>query len=239
MLRFAGGLVRWSIGTPFGSERRLRLRRLGMVALLPIALLTLSACVADSPPLIGTAVRGDGQATVTWQAPVAAPVPITAYVVTPWIGSVAQSPVTFNSTATTQNVTGLTNGTTYTFTVRAVNALGNDSASSSASNPVTPRLLASALATGFGHTCAVVAAGAVKCWGLNGNGQLGNGTTTDASTPVTVNGINYPTGTAAGGSHTCALLTDGAIKCWGNNSNGQLGNGTTTNSSTPVQTPWP
>ena len=113
-----------------GSGRRFRLRRLGVVLVLAVALLALGGCVADPPPLMGTAVSGNHQATVSWQAPLAIPFPITAYVVTPWIGQVRQTPIQFNSTATTQTVTGLTNGATYTFTVVAINTLGNDSASS-------------------------------------------------------------------------------------------------------------
>ncbi|HEX2400064.1 MAG TPA: fibronectin type III domain-containing protein, partial [Mycobacterium sp.] len=79
------------------------------MAVLAVAVggLGLSGCVADPPPRIGTAVAGDGEATVTWEAPLAAPSPITAYVVTPWIGFARQPPVVFDSTATTQVVTGL------------------------------------------------------------------------------------------------------------------------------------
>jgi hypothetical protein len=63
--------------------------------------------------------------------------PITGYVVTPYIGYFALSPTTFNSTATTQVVIGLTNGTTYRFRVRAINATGTG-AYSKVTNPVTP-----------------------------------------------------------------------------------------------------
>jgi hypothetical protein len=104
-----------------------------------IASLVLSGCVADPPPIIGTATAGDGQAAVSWQPPLTAPGPITAYVVTPWIGFARQTPTVFNSAATTETVTGLTNGVTYTFTVHAVNAHGDESAESGMSNAVTPK----------------------------------------------------------------------------------------------------
>jgi hypothetical protein len=191
----------------------------------------LSGCGADPPPLIGAATPGDGAATVSWQPPLAFPQAITAYVVTPWVGAVSQGARTFNSTATTQTVTALTNGVTYTFTVRAINVLGNDSAESGMSNQVIP---APHISAGGSHTCALAASGTIKCWGNNTSGQLGDGTTTNSSTPVTVSGITNATSISAGYHHTCALLAGGTIKCWGYNFYGQLGDGTTTNSSTPV-----
>jgi Fibronectin type III domain len=120
--------------------RRRGVRHLGVGVVMAGALMTLTGCVADPPPLIGTAVAGDSQAVVSWQPPLAFPAPITAYVVTPYVGPVAQPSVQFNSTATTETVTGLTNGTTYTFTVTAINALGDESTSSWSSNPVTPQI---------------------------------------------------------------------------------------------------
>jgi Domain of unknown function (DUF1929)/Fibronectin type III domain len=97
---------------------------------------TLSAPAVPAKP---SATAGDGQATVSWSAPDDGGSTITSYKVTPYIGSVAQTPtvVSGNPAATSTTVGGLTNGTTYTFTVSATNAVGS-SAESAASDPVTP-----------------------------------------------------------------------------------------------------
>jgi len=72
------------------------------------------------------ATSGNGRATVSWTAARTNPdFPVTGYVVTPLIGTAAQTPTRFNSAATSEVVTGLTNGATYTFKVAAFNANGS------------------------------------------------------------------------------------------------------------------
>jgi alpha-tubulin suppressor-like RCC1 family protein len=75
----------------------------------------------------------------------------------------------------------------------------------------------------------------VAAWGSNSVGQLGNGTTTDTSTPVQVSDLSRATTIASGWAHSLALRTDGTVWAWGDNAYGELGNTTTTNTSTPVQ----
>ena len=94
------------------------------------------------------------------------------------------------------------------------------------------------ITAGDGHSCAVLSDGTAACWGYNGYGQLGNGTTTNLNTPVAVTSGALAgktvTNITAGQSHTCAVLSDDTAACWGWNGSGQLGNDTTTNSNTPV-----
>ena len=87
------------------------------------------------------------------------------------------------------------------------------------------------------YSLALASDGTVYAWGLNGSGQLGDGTITHSSTPVAVKTIGTPmegktiVGIAAGASHSLALASDGKIYVWGGNAYGQFGNGVTTTSS--------
>ncbi len=91
------------------------------------------------------------------------------------------------------------------------------------------------------HSCAVLAAGSVRCWGYGGGGQLGYGsldTIGDDETPGSVGPVNLGAGhtaraIATGDSHTCALLDDGSVRCWGFGGQGRLGYGNTKDVSDP------
>ncbi|MFF0155779.1 fibronectin type III domain-containing protein [Micromonospora sp. NPDC005203] len=90
-------------------------------------------------PTITSATAGTNAARLSWTTPANGSSAITGYTVTPYLDGVAQTPQTFTATATTQVVTGLTGGATYTFRVAATNAAGTGPQSApSASVPVNP-----------------------------------------------------------------------------------------------------
>jgi alpha-tubulin suppressor-like RCC1 family protein len=110
------------------------------------------------------------------------------------------------------------------------NAVGQvgDGTTTSRTTPVGVSGLASgvvALAAGQSHTCALLSSGTVRCWGSNGSGRLGDGTTTARHTPVDVSGLTGVVAIGAGDDFTCALLASGSVRCWGDNTLGQLGDG--------------
>ena len=122
--------------------------------------------------------------------------------------------------------------------------LGNGMSGTNRLTPVDVSSLSSgatAISAGYRHTCALAPTmgGGVKCWGQNGAGEIGDGTTTDRLTPVDVSllvsGASGVTTLSAGSAHTCALtMWDGSVKCWGNNTAGELGDGSTTSRVTQV-----
>ncbi|MDP6562685.1 MAG: putative Ig domain-containing protein, partial [Candidatus Thalassarchaeum sp.] len=88
-----------------------------------------------------------------------------------------------------------------------------------------------AISAGYSHTCALLDNLSLACWGDNGMGQLGIGSSNDADTSAEMGSglqtANLPTTTSrsvvASTSHTCAIIEDGTIRCWGEDDNGRLG----------------
>jgi alpha-tubulin suppressor-like RCC1 family protein len=113
--------------------------------------------------------------------------------------------------------------------------LGNGTISEDAASlPTTVIGIDDAIAVSAGtyDTCVVTKMGAVKCWGRNTSGELGDGTTLARATPVDVIGLNSGVvGVSIAGGHACAQLATGGVKCWGS---GILGDGSNAKLSLPV-----
>src|SRR3989441_12229619 len=184
-----------------------------------------------SATITATAEGKNGTAAVTVTVP--PPVPVASVTVAPATVLVG---VTVQLTATTKDAAGnVLTGRTVTWAtsnpaVATVNFTGlatgvaagqatitATSEGQSGTAAITVSVLTFATVSGGGdHTCGVTTGGAVYCWGNNGLGQLGNGTTTNSATPVAVGGgVTFATVSASTGSFTCGLTRGGAAYCWG------------------------
>jgi alpha-tubulin suppressor-like RCC1 family protein len=95
----------------------------------------------------------------------------------------------------------------------------------------------SSVGLGTAHSCGLVGStGAVFCWGFNGAGQLGDGTTVSKTTPTQLPGASMKS-LRGGNGFTCAVGVDNKGYCWGLNLFGTLGVGDTTNRLTPTEIP--
>jgi alpha-tubulin suppressor-like RCC1 family protein len=118
--------------------------------------------------------------------------------------------------------------------------LGDGTAYPTNTQRLTPVAVAGGLrfrevgAAGEYHTCGVTTGNQSYCWGLNRDGQLGDGTITQRLTPVAVTGELRFHQVSARFHHTCGVTLGHRVYCWGSNSDGQLGDGTTTTRLTPV-----
>jgi alpha-tubulin suppressor-like RCC1 family protein len=91
------------------------------------------------------------------------------------------------------------------------------------------------------YSCYVIALktdGTVWGWGYNADGELGDGTTVNKTTPVQVKNLTGVTAISTWCNHILTLKNDGTVWAWGANGSGQLGNGNTTTFSVPVQVYW-
>ncbi len=91
-------------------------------------------------------------------------------------------------------------------------------------------LRVSQLASGLGHTCALLSSQALRCWGRGELGALGYASTEDVGddeTPASLGDVDVggPIVEVMARNHTCAALASGSVRCWGQGSRGQLGHG--------------
>jgi len=123
-------------------------------------------------------------------------------------------------------------GSGYTLIASATSLTGAISSGFNITVPIAAGHLR--LSAGYFYACGVATGGAAYCWGENFFGELGNGSTTNSTTPVAVSGGHSFTTVSAGFAQACGVTTSGAAYCWGDDSLGALGNGSTTNSAAPV-----
>lgn len=129
-------------------------------------------------------------------------------------------------------------GTAYCWGYNADGQLGNNDTSLVNAIPVavTGGLTFASLSVSKveGVSCGLTPAGAAYCWGDNDDGQLGDGTRTQRTTPTpVVGGLTFKS-LAVGTVHTCGVATNGTAYCWGFSSNGALGDGSSGQRSTPA-----
>jgi alpha-tubulin suppressor-like RCC1 family protein len=147
---------------------------------------------------------------------------------------------TINGVDPTASDPGVASGATLVagnFTLKAIALKTGCTASAikAATYEVTGPVASAAVAAGGSHSLALRDDGTVWAWGYNFNGQLGDGTTTQRSTPVSLNALTGVSAIAVGTNHSLALRSDGTVWAWGSNFNGQLGDGTTTQRTVPTQ----
>lgn len=113
--------------------------------------------------------------------------------------------------------------------------LGDGTTSNHSTPTVIGGLLAKAksVSLGVNHGCTLLINDNVECWGENGVGQVGDGSTVSRLSPVPVTLPASALAVSAGSMHSCVLLTTQKVMCWGRNLDGELGDETTTNRSVP------
>src|SRR4030067_2868229 len=129
-------------------------------------------------------------------------------------------------------------GTVWTWGRNKEGQLGNGTSLDYDLFPVSVRGIRHIVAVAVGnfHSLSVSNDGTVWAWGKNNNGELGDGTIIDRTTPVHVSGLLNVEAAIAGGSlHTLALKGDGTVWAWGWMNAGQLGDGTSIDSPVPLQ----
>ena len=92
------------------------------------------------------------------------------------------------------------------------------------------------VSAGGQHSLAITENGQLWAWGLNSNGQLGDGTVTTRHTPTRIGNATHWASVSAGDSHSLAVTATGQVWAWGSNANGRTGLGISSGSTlTPTQ----
>lgn len=130
----------------------------------------------------------------------------------------------FETCTSPYTVTDLEEGN-YVFTVRAIGATGLTAEISH--HWVVNRFGWNDVSPGDRHTCAITNDDALYCWGINDNGQLGDGTETNRAAPTQIGSNQDWIAVSAGARHTCGIRSDHSLWCWGDRTDGQVGDGST------------
>ncbi len=192
-----------------------------------------AAVTPQGPPAAPTAVSaspGNAMAVVTWTAPFNEGSPITSYTITAYAAGVAQTPVTFPSAATTETMSGLVNGTSYTFSVKATNVIGTGPASAQ-SSPVTPE---GAPTAPSGVSATPGDASAVVSWtapGSNGGSRITSYTITAYAAGVAQTPVTFP---SAATTETMSGLVNGTSYTFSVVATNAIGTGPASAQSSPV-----
>jgi hypothetical protein len=170
----------------------------------------------------GCALRADGQVACWGQiGSVDSPTPV----VYPGLSGVRQIAAASGTVCAV-----VSNNRVWCFGDNSLGQLGIGTMAASSNTPVQTTALVDAvrITGGANHFCVVRVNAAVRCWGANSSGEIGNNSTSTAvRQPVNVSGLTQVAQVSAGASHTCARKTSGQVVCWGANDHGQLGIGTT------------
>lgn len=197
--------------------------------------LTSIACPSNCavPTQLSATNITSGTVTLNWTAPTPAPGNgyLYAYSTNPIVGGINGT-----TTSTTVNLDNLLPGTTYYYWVAAHCATSQTSWIPGGTFTTLSGGTGcwNIISSGNDYTLATKTDGTLWGWGINEDGQLGDGTTTNRATPtpIAISGI-WKIATAY--NHTVVIKTDGTLWAWGNNQFGQVGDGTTNNRTTPLK----
>ncbi|MEO8295126.1 MAG: Ig-like domain-containing protein [Gemmatimonadota bacterium] len=139
--------------------------------------------------------------------------------------------------AGTAHACGLTaGGEAYCWGTNTKGQIGDGTTNNTRTSPVAVAggIAFRLIRAGGKHTCALTGSGKAYCWGDNGSGQLGDGTSSGRTRPVPVPDLTF-TDLSVGGSHTCGIATSGKTYCWGDGFSGQLGYGQLSTEKAPIE----